>query len=39
MSEDFPYLKDADEVVEVSAGRTPAAPSGAYRAFGETLRG
>ena len=37
MSE-FPYLKDQD-VVEVQRGPEPGGAGGAYRAFGETLRG
>ena len=38
MSEQFPYLKD-DSVVEVQRGPEPGGVGGAYRAFGETLRG
>ena len=34
----FPYLDD-DVVVEVQRGPEPGGPGGAYRAFGETLRG
>ena len=34
----FPYLKDQD-VVEVQRGPEPGGAGGAYRAFGETLRG
>ncbi len=34
----FPYLKD-DSVIEVQRGPEPGGVSGAYRAFGETLRG
>ena len=36
---EFPYLKDADEVVSVQRGPEPGGARGAYRAFGETLRG
>ena len=39
MSEEFPYLTDADEVVSVQRGPEPGGAQGAYRAFGETLRG
>src|SRR5262249_59078451 len=35
----FPYLEDADEVVSVQRGPEPGGLAGAYRAFGETLRG
>ena len=38
MSQEFPYLKD-DSVVEVQRGPEPGGVGGAYRAFGETLRG
>ena len=38
MSEAYPYLPD-DSVVEVQRGPEPGGPGGAYRAFGETLRG
>ncbi len=38
MSSEFPYLKDQD-VVEVQRGPEPGGVGGAYRAFGETLRG
>lgn len=38
MSEQFPYLRD-DSVVEVVRAPDPGGPGGAYRAFGETLRG
>ena len=34
----FPYLPD-EHVVEVERGPQPGGPKGAYRAFGETLRG
>src|SRR5919199_5960564 len=34
----FPYLPD-EHVVEVQRGLEPGGPKGAYRAFGETLRG
>jgi NADH-quinone oxidoreductase subunit I len=36
--ERFPYLDSAD-VVSVQRGPQPGGPGGAYRAFGETLRG
>ena len=36
---DFPYLKDAEHVVEVERGPEPGGMGGAYRAFGETMRG
>jgi NADH-quinone oxidoreductase subunit I len=39
LSTRFPYLKDADEVVSVQRGPEPGGAKGAYRAFGETLRG
>ena len=35
---EFPYLKD-DSVIEVQRGPEPGGIGGAYRAFGETLRG
>ena len=35
---EFPYLEDQD-VVEVQRGPEPGGAGGAYRAFGETLRG
>ncbi|MGI8726473.1 MAG: hypothetical protein ACR2K6_02165, partial [Solirubrobacterales bacterium] len=35
---DFPYLKD-DSVVAVQRGPDPGGAGGAFRAFGETLRG
>jgi NADH-quinone oxidoreductase subunit I len=35
----FPYLKGDDEVVSVQRGPKPGGARGAYRAFGETLRG
>src|SRR5258705_11835782 len=35
---EFPYLK-AESVVEVQRGPEPGGVGGAYRAFGETLRG
>ena len=38
MSDEFPYLAD-DDVVEVQRGPEPGGAKGAYRAFGETLRG
>jgi NADH-quinone oxidoreductase subunit I len=36
---EFPYLKEGDEVVAVQRGPEPGGIGGAYRAFGETLRG
>ncbi len=38
MSQEFPYLSD-DSVVAVQRGPQPGGAKGAYRAFGETLRG
>ena len=38
MSREFPYLPD-DSVVAVQRGPQPGGAKGAYRAFGETLRG
>ena len=35
----FPYLEDEAEVVSVQRGPDPGGAKGAYRAFGETLRG
>ena len=35
---EFPYLED-DSVIEVQRGPEPGGAGGAYRAFGETLRG
>ncbi|MDX6651446.1 MAG: NADH-quinone oxidoreductase subunit [Solirubrobacterales bacterium] len=37
--ESFPYLKEGDAVIEVQRGPEPGGLGGAYRAFGETLRG
>ena len=38
-AEQFPYLKNADEVISVQRGPKAGGARGAYRAFGETLRG
>ena len=38
-AEQFPYLKNADEAISVQRGPKPGGARGAYRAFGETLRG
>jgi len=38
MSEEFPYLPD-DSYAVVQRGPEPGGPKGAYRVFGETLRG
>src|SRR3954447_24189794 len=38
MSPEFPYLED-ESVVAVQRGPEPGGVGGAYRAFGETLRG
>ena len=34
-----PYLKDAEDVISVQRGPEPGGAKGAYRVFGETLRG
>jgi NADH-quinone oxidoreductase subunit I len=39
MSEEFPYLKDPEELVVVQRGPSPGGAKGAYRSFRETLRG
>ena len=35
----FPYLENAEDVISVQRGPKPGGIGGAYRAFGETLRG
>ena len=35
----FPYLENAEDVISVQRGPKPGGVGGAYRAFGETLRG
>ena len=36
---DFPYLENHEDVISVQRGPKPGGVGGAYRAFGETLRG
>ncbi|HEU4980493.1 MAG TPA: NADH-quinone oxidoreductase subunit NuoI, partial [Solirubrobacterales bacterium] len=35
----FPYLENAEDVISIQRGPKPGGLGGAYRAFGETLRG